>query len=113
MPNSLTTSGSAINTVTQRVSAALGLAGLTVLATTQQAQMSAGRAALLSQHAVDHLQFQQLYAIYTKTHLEVFAAALSDVFLLTAGTTALAAVLALFLRSGPQHHDSDATVMID
>lgn len=113
LPSTLTTSGSAINTVTQRVSAALGLAGLTVLATSQQAQMNAGRAALLGQNQVDHLHFLQLYAIYNRTHLEVFAAALSDVFLLTAGTTALAAVLALTLRSGPQHHDPDQTVMIE
>ena len=88
LPRELTTSGSAINTVTQRVSAALGLAGLTVLATTQQAQMAAGRAALLAHNQVEDLHFLQLYAIYTKTHLEVFAASLSDVFLLTAGTTA-------------------------
>lgn len=113
LPSHLTTSGSAINTVTQRVSAALGLAGLTVLATSQQAQQAAGRAALLSAHQVDHLQFLQLYAIYTRTHLEVFAASLSDVFLLTAGTTVLAAVLALTLRSGPQHHDPDSSVVVE
>jgi hypothetical protein len=56
LPHDLTTSGSAINTVTQRVSAALGLAGLTVLATSQQAQMAAGRAALLDQRQAAHLQ---------------------------------------------------------
>ena len=70
-------------------------------------------AALLTADKVDHLQFLQLYAIYTKTHLEVFAASLSDVFLLTAATTALAAVLALTLRSGPQHHDPDAPALLD
>lgn len=113
LPNELTTSGSAINTVTQRVSAALGLAGLTVLATSQQAQMAAGRAALLSQGQTDHLQLLQLYAIYTRTHLEVFAASLSNVFLLTAATNVLAAVIALTLRSGPQHHDPDAPVLME
>ena len=44
LPRVLTTSGSAINTVAQRVSAALGLAGLTAVVTNQQAQLAAGRA---------------------------------------------------------------------
>lgn len=114
LPRDLTTSGSAINTVTQRVSAALGLAGLTALASTQQAQMAAGRAALLSQSAGDHLQVLQQYAIYQRTHLQVFADSLSDIFLITAATTALAAVIALSLRSGPQRHDpDDAPVMME
>ncbi len=114
LPRDLTTSGSAINTVTQRVSAALGLAGLTALASTQQAQMAAGRAALLSQSAGDHLHVLQQYAIYQRTHLQVFADSLSNIFLITAATTALAAVIALSLRSGPQRHDpDDAPVMME
>ena len=113
LPRDLTTSGSAINTVAQRVSAALGLAALTALATSQQAQMAAGRAALLTSSQADHLHVLQLYAIYQRTHLQVFADALSDIFLVTAVTTAFAAVIALSLRSGPQHHAPDAPVMVD
>jgi len=113
LPTVLTTSGSAINTVAQRVSAALGLAALTALATSQQAQMAAGRAALLTQSAGDHLHILQQYAIYQRTHLQIFADSLSDIFLITAATTALAAVIALSLRSGPQQHAPDAPVMIE
>lgn len=104
----LTTNGSAINTVTQRVSAALGLAGSTGLASTQQAQRTAGRAALPTQSAGDHLHLLHLYAVYQRTHLQVFADSLSDIFLITAATTALAAVIALSLGSGPQQPDPDA-----
>ena len=90
-----------------------GLAALTALATSQQAQMAAGRAALLTSSQADDLHVLQLYAIYQRTHLQVFADALSDIFLVTAVTTAFAAVIALSLRSGPQHHAPDAPVMVD
>ncbi len=58
----MTNSGSAINTVVQRVSAALGLAALTAMATAQQAQLTQGRADLLegtSGHAA-HMPLLQL-----------------------------------------------------
>jgi hypothetical protein len=98
----LTNSGSAINTVVQRVSAALGLAALTAMATAQQAQLAQGRADLLegtSQAA--HLHFLQLFGLYRRTQVSVLADSYANVFLLTAAITALAAVGALFLRSGP------------
>ncbi len=44
----------------------------------------------------------------------MFADSLSDIFLITAATTALAAVIALSLRSGRQQHDpDDAPVMME
>ena len=55
----------------------------------------------------------QLYAAYQRIHLEVFAQSLSNVFLITSVTTLIAAIIGLGLRSGPQHHDDDAPVMID
>jgi EmrB/QacA subfamily drug resistance transporter len=115
LPHDLTTSGSAINTVAQRVSAALGLAGLTVLATSQQAQLAAGRADLLPASAgqQSHLQLIQLYAVYQRTHLDVFAQSLSNVFLLTSILTLVAAFIGLALPSGAQHHDGEAPVMAD
>jgi predicted MFS family arabinose efflux permease len=98
----LTNSGSAINTVVQRVSAALGLAALTAMATAQQAQLAQGRADLLegTSHAA-HLHFLQLFGLYRRTQVSVLADSYANVFLLTAAITALAAVGALFLRSGP------------
>jgi hypothetical protein len=110
----LTTSGTAINTVAQRVSATLGLAGLTALATTQQAQLAAGRAALLQAPSseVAQLQFAQFFGLYRQTQLAVLANSYSNVFLLTAVTTLLAALIALLLRSGPtEHSESTAEPM--
>ena len=69
-PN-LTNSGSAINTVVQRVSAALGLAALTAMATAQQAQLAQGRADLLegtSGHAA-HMPLLQFLGLYRRTGL--------------------------------------------
>ena len=103
-----TNSGSAINTVVQRVSAALGLAALTALATAQQAQLAQGRADLLqgmsSQAA--HLHLLQLFGLYRRTQVSVLANSYANLFLLTAAVTAIAAVGALFLRSGPAPHAS-------
>ena len=98
----LTNSGSAINTVVQRVSAALGLAALTAMATAQQAQLAQGRADLLEGTSqAGHLHFLQLFGLYRRTQVSVLADSYANVFLLTAAFTALTAVGALFLRSGP------------
>jgi hypothetical protein len=102
----LTNSGSAINTVAQRVSAALGLAALTAMATAQQAQLAQGRADLLENSSgdADHLQFLQLLGLYRRTQVAVLADSYANVFLLTAAFTAVAAVGAFFLRTGPADH---------
>jgi EmrB/QacA subfamily drug resistance transporter len=112
----LTNSGSAINTVVQRVSAALGLAALTAMATAQQAQLAEGRADLLSSASsqANHLQLLQLFGLYRRTQISVLADSYANVFILTAAFTAAAAVGALFLRSGPAPHaDSGAAVTIE
>jgi len=112
----LTNSGSAINTVVQRVSAALGLAALTAMATAQQAQLAEGRADLLSSASsqTNHLQLLQLFGLYRRTQISVLADSYANVFILTAAFTAAAAVGALFLRSGPAPHaDSGAAVTIE
>jgi len=112
----LTNSGSAINTVVQRVSAALGLAALTAMAAAQQAQLSQGRADLLSTASVQpgHLQLLQLFGLYRRTQVSVLADSYANVFILTAALTAAAAVGALFLRSGPASHaDSAEPVAIE
>jgi predicted MFS family arabinose efflux permease len=101
-PN-LTNTGSAINTVVQRVSAALGLAALTAMATAQQAQLGQGRADLLggTNSEASHLQLLQLFGLYRRTQVSVLADSYANLFLLTAVVTAIAAVGALLLRSGP------------
>lgn len=108
LPGDLTTSGSAINTVVQRVSAALGLAGLTAVVTNQEGGLMAARAALVPSSRMSHLSPGELVAVYQQTQLEVLAASYSNVFLLTGILTLVAAVLCLMLRSGANPHRGGA-----
>jgi EmrB/QacA subfamily drug resistance transporter len=115
LSHDLTSSGSSINTVVQRVSAALGLAGLTALATAQQSTLAAAREGLLSASnpQVAHLGLGQLYGLYRTTQIQVLANSYSNVFLLTGALTAVAAVGGLFLRSGPAHHTGEPKVIAE
>ncbi len=98
---------SAFNNVAQRVSGALGLAVLTAIFTTQQAQQMAGRATLLPTNiatpdfgpAVPTWMSQ--YITYRVTELQVFVGAMDDLFLTAAALSAASALGALLLRSGP------------
>jgi MFS family permease len=106
LPANTIGSGSAFNALTQRVSSSLGLAALTALATAQQAQYLADRAALLPALGADaepltsHLDQARLIAVWRELQLQVQAQAYSNTFLLT-GLAALAGVgLALLLRHG-------------
>jgi MFS family permease len=109
LPASVVNIGSAFNTLVQRVSAALGLAALTALATGQQAQLMLDRSELLqsggpqSDPRIAAMQRQGpigLYPLLQRLHLEVMAQAYSDVFLVAGVCTTAGVVLALFLRSG-------------
>jgi MFS family permease len=102
---------SAINNAVQRVSASLGLAVLTAIATAQQAQLMADRAALVpapgpaAPAALNELArygFPGLFAHYQRTQLTVMASAYSDVFLVLAVVTAAGAILALTLKIPPK-----------
>jgi EmrB/QacA subfamily drug resistance transporter len=107
VPIEYTNTVSAFNNVVQRVSGALGIAVLTAIFTTQRAQQMAGRAGLLpSNTTIPHLgptapESADLYATYHITELQVFAAAMDDLFLIVAAVSALGALSALLLRSGP------------
>jgi len=92
----------------RRVSGALGLAVLTALLTTQQAQQLAGRASLLHANSPTPAiggpavpDWVGAYALYQQTQLQVFVGAIDDLFLIAAGLSALDALGALLLRSGP------------
>ena len=108
LPPNLTTSGSAINTVAQRVSAALGLAGLTAVVTNQQGGLMAARAALVPSSGTAHMPPGELMALYQRTQLDVLAQSYSNVFLLTGTLTVVAALLCLMLRTGPNPHAGGA-----
>jgi EmrB/QacA subfamily drug resistance transporter len=99
---------SAFNNVVRNVSGALGVAVLTAIWTTQQAQQLAGRAALLpADTPTPHIggpavpDWVSTYGLYQQTQLQVFVAGLDDLFLIAATLAALGALGALFLRSGP------------
>jgi hypothetical protein len=108
IPPEQVNAASAFNNVAQRTAGALGIAVLTAILTTQQAQQLAGRAALLpTDTATPHLggpavpDWVGAYALYQQTQLQVFVAGLDDLFLIAAGLSALGALGALLLRSGP------------
>jgi EmrB/QacA subfamily drug resistance transporter len=108
IPTAQVNAASAFNNVAQRTSAALGLAVLTAIFTTQSAQQMSGRAALLPEGtATPHLgppgtpDWLGLYATYRQTQLQVFVGALDDLLLIAAGLSAVGVLGALLLRSGP------------
>jgi EmrB/QacA subfamily drug resistance transporter len=115
VPASQLSGASAFNNVVLRTSAALGLAVLTAIWTAQQAQQLAERAALMpADTATPDLgpgapAWAGPYAVYRLTQLQVFVAALDNVFLIIAGLSALGALGALLLRSGPVRAPSPST----
>ena len=109
LPPTMTGSGSAFNTLFQRVASALGLAALTALATTQTAQITADRAALISGQGADAdqriLAMQEhgpagLIPLWHQLGLQVQAEVDADVFLLAGAAALVGVVFALFLRHG-------------
>jgi EmrB/QacA subfamily drug resistance transporter len=102
LPKRLAGAGSAYNQLVQRGSAALGLAVLTSLATTQQAQMSSAREALLTTAdpaaatTVDS-GFVGAYGLYSVMQNDVLTQAYSDVFLIGGIASLAGMVLAFFL----------------
>jgi hypothetical protein len=49
-----------------------------------------------------------MYAVYQRTSLQVFAAALDQLMLITAGLTLIGVALAFLLRSGPAKTTADS-----
>lgn len=111
VPPALTNQASALTNVVRQVAAALGLAALAALATTQQAQLFADRAALTPASKIPRADghtgpltaktFAAAYQQFQHLRLAVLATSYSNLFLLIATLTATGVVLALFLRSGP------------
>ena len=109
LPPSTMSTGSAFNTLFQRVSSALGLAALTAMATAQRAQIMADRAALMSGQGANAdprvLTMQQqgpggLIPLWRQLGVEVQAQVDANVFLLAGAAALVGAFLALFLRHG-------------
>jgi EmrB/QacA subfamily drug resistance transporter len=108
IPPELVSRGSAISTLLQRISQALGLAVLTSFLIAWEAQQYADRAALLPKNdpglpllgAVVAKGQLGIYGLYEQVQAQVFAGGLDNMFLLTAGLTVLGVFLALMMRSG-------------
>jgi EmrB/QacA subfamily drug resistance transporter len=99
---------SAFNNVVQRSAAALGLAVLTALMTTQRAQMVGDRTSLIGSDTPmpslipgPNSQMVGMYATYTETQNQVFVAALDQLMIITAVLTLVGVGLAFLLRNGP------------
>ena len=108
IPTAQVNAASAFNNVAQRTSAALGLAVLTAIFINQSAEQTAGRAALVPAGTPTPQvggpsvpDWLSVYAVYHQTQLQVFVGALDDLLLIAAGLSAVGALGALLLRSGP------------
>ena len=107
IPTAMVARASALSNIVQRSSAALGLAVLTSVLTSQQAQQLNGRAALLPAVAPGSTSLQGvasggqqgLLGLTRSVQVWVFGGAIDDLFLLTAGITSVAVLLALMLPS--------------
>ncbi|HEX4247772.1 MAG TPA: DHA2 family efflux MFS transporter permease subunit [Pseudonocardia sp.] len=114
IPPEFTSSGSPVNNIAQRVSGSLGLAAMTVLATSQQHQLMSDRSALVTRAAAVP-QLQQaadqgtsgLYGYYLQLQGEVVGQAYSNVFLICAWLSVVGLGLAFMMRK-PEPHDEPA-----
>jgi EmrB/QacA subfamily drug resistance transporter len=106
LPPEVSASGSAINTLTQRVSSALGLAVMTALVTENSAQFMSDRSTLLEAGTSPQLtQMQQqgtegVLPLYQEVTGQVQAQAYGSGFFLAGSVTLAGVFLALLLRSG-------------
>ncbi|WP_445187436.1 MDR family MFS transporter [Pseudonocardia sp. Cha107L01] len=111
LPAAQTNEGSALNNVARQTAGALGLAVLSAISTSQQAQLLADRGTLmpagtlagdLSTPGV----FAQLYGRYEYLSSQVLATSYANLFLVIAAVTGAGVLLAIFMRkpdrtSGP------------
>ncbi|MDT7612054.1 MAG: hypothetical protein QOG96_6557 [Pseudonocardiales bacterium] len=115
IPPDLDGSGATVNNITQRVSASLGLAGMTVLATNRANQLMADRAALIPASPRNPLAKQLadqgltgMYGYYQELQGHVMADAYSNVFLVCAVLTVIGLVLAFFIKRPEDFPTADA-----
>ncbi|HEX4246390.1 MAG TPA: MDR family MFS transporter [Pseudonocardia sp.] len=104
LPPADTNLGSALNNVARQTSGALGLAVLSALSTSQQAQLFADRASLIHSAgppapATDPGTFAAVYGRYQALAGQVLATSYANLFLIIAVITGSGALLALFMRS--------------
>ena len=109
LPTALTSSGSAMNNVAQRVSSSVAVAAFGGLIASQQAQLLADRGGLLGNDVNSLPQLQSaaaqgpsgLLAIYLQLQKYVVTESYANAFLVVSIMCAGGVLLALMLRSGP------------
>ncbi|GLZ51514.1 MDR family MFS transporter [Actinomycetospora sp. NBRC 106378] len=99
LPSFLSENGSAVNTLVQRASSAIGLAAMTAMMTIQQAQASADRTGTASMPDGSSGMMME-YQMYSRLQSLSFVTAMNDLLYVTAILTALGVPLALMLRHG-------------
>ena len=109
VPASLADYASGFSTLIQRVSAGLGLAGMTAMITMQQAQIMSDRSGLLSPDGADAdprviamqaVGQKGLLGLWQQLGNEVQAQTYSNAFIVAGALTMISAILAFFLPSG-------------
>jgi len=122
IPTELVSRASAFNNVVQRSVAALGLAVLTAMLTSQRAQLMADRSARLRPDQALPLisaadptggsaggsALLGHYALYQATSARVFVTAVDNLYLVTSGLTLVGVGLALLLRSNVRRRPDTA-----
>jgi EmrB/QacA subfamily drug resistance transporter len=109
LPTALTSSGSAMNNVAQRVSSSIAVAVFGGLIASQQAQLLSDRGALLGDNVNSLPQLQAaaakgtegLLSVYQQLQKYIVSETYANSFLTVAIMSAAGALLALLLRSGP------------
>ncbi|MDL5158294.1 DHA2 family efflux MFS transporter permease subunit [Actinomycetospora termitidis] len=105
VPADRVSGASAFNNVTQRTASAMGLAALTALLGSRQAQQMSDSGAVTTMPASTGgggpAALLTEYSMYGKVQSAAFVTALDDLMMVTAGLTVVGVVLAFFLRSGP------------
>lgn len=104
LPKQLAGAGSAFNQLVQRASAALGVAMLTALSTTHQAQLMSDREAMITASdptaaGLAHSGFAGAYGLYATVQNDVLTHAYSDVFLVGGLASIAGVALAFFLST--------------
>jgi MFS family permease len=104
LPGPQTNEGSALNNVARQCGGALGLAVLSAVSTSQQAQLLADRGAVMpatsmTSGTLPAGQFASAYGRYQDLSSQVLATSYSNLFLLIAGLTGAGVLLALFMRT--------------
>ncbi|OZM77315.1 MDR family MFS transporter [Pseudonocardia sp. MH-G8] len=111
LPPEFSASGSAFNTLMQRVSSALGLAMMTALVQDNSASFMADRSTMLQSGSSAQLtELEQqgasgMLPLYEEVSGQVQAAAYSSGFFIAGSLTLVGVLLALFLRSGKPSDD--------